>query len=145
MRMGPRFLVLAGLLGSAPACLLDLNDDDGAATSTDAAVCTTTAGGSGTATADTADTTATATDDTAAEGGCGWGPTGEPSVPEGYVCDGDGEDPSGTIPLLCPAEIDLQMGGACGDIAGPGCCDAQGNVWFCGDAGRGPALIRIEC
>jgi hypothetical protein len=78
-------------------------------------------------------------------GVCGWGPTGDEAVPEGYVCGGDGEDPGGTIPLLCPEAVELQVGAACSGITGQGCCDTQGNAWFCGNDGSGEALALIEC
>src|SRR5262245_36497692 len=133
------FLALAGLLG-ASACIFDTtNDDDGAETGNATSNVTsgdvsessgTAAESSGTA-AETAGQASTAADDTAGAGVCGWGPTGDEAVPEGYVCGGDGEDPSGMIPMLCPDAVDLQVGGACSGIEGPGCCDAQGNAWFC--------------
>lgn len=145
---------LAGVLGVVPACLLDLpnNDDDDGADTGNGTECAdddgsgsgTAAEGSGTAVDGTA-SESTAADDTAGTGTCGWGPTGDPAVPEGYVCGGEGEDPSGMLPMLCPDTVDLQTGGACNGIEGQGCCDVQGNAWFCGDAGRGPALARIEC
>jgi len=155
MHSGLPFFALAGLLGVAPACLLDLpNDDDGAETGNGTTAATASSGSesgstagaasSGTAT-ETATAASTAADDTAGMGVCGWGPTGDEAVPEGYVCGGDGEDPSGMVPLLCPEAIELQVGGACSGIEGPGCCDAQGNAWFCGDDGSGQALARLEC
>jgi len=157
MRIGLPFLALAGLVGVTSACLLDTtNDDDGAETgnATASSTASSTAGsdagstagstaGSGTA-AETA--ASTAADDTAGAGGvCGWGSTGDPAVPEGYVCGGDGEDPSGMVPQLCPEAVDLQVGGGCNGIEGTGCCDAQGNAWFCGNDGSGEALARLEC
>lgn len=154
MRIGLPFLALAGLMGVASACILDTtNDDDGAETGnatagtagTEAGTTAGTTDASGTA-AETAAQASTAADDTAgAPAVCGWGPTGDEAVPEGYVCGGDGEDPSGMIPLLCPAAIELQVGGACSSITGQGCCDAQGNAWFCGNDGSGDALARLEC
>lgn len=153
MRIGLPFLALAGLLGVASACILDTtNDDDGAetgnatagTTGTEAGTTAGTTDGSGTA-AETAAQASTAADDTAGVAVCGWGPTGDEAVPEGYVCGGDGEDPSGMIPLSCPAAIELQVGAACSTITGQGCCDAQGNAWFCGNDGSGDALARLEC
>jgi hypothetical protein len=144
---------LAGVLGVVPACsIFDPNngddDDDDAASGTACAADDesgngTAAEGSGTAADGTASESTAA--DTAGVGVCGWGPTGDPAVPEGYVCGGEGEDPSGMIARLCPEAVDLQVGGSCDGIAGVGCCDAQGNAWFCGDVGSGPALARIEC
>lgn len=138
---------LVGVLGVVPACLLDLPNDDagGGADTADGTTCAVADdSGSDTAVDSTAAESTTAVD-TAGTGACGWGPTGDPAVPEGYVCGGEGEDPSGMLPMLCPEEVDLQTGGACNGIEGQGCCDAQGNAWFCGDAGRGPVLTRIEC
>lgn len=77
-------------------------------------------------------------------GMCGWGPTGETPVRSGYVLGGDGEDPSGLMPMACPTGVALVAGGACGGamgITGVGCCDAAGAVWFCADDGRGPTLF----
>lgn len=139
----------------AAACILDRpNDDDGAETgnATAGTMGGSTAGSeagstqsSGTA-AETAAQASTAADDTAGAGGvCGWGPTGDPAVPEGYVCGGDGEDPSGMVPLACPEAVDLQVGAGCNGIEGQGCCDAQGNAWFCGNDGSGEALARLMC
>jgi hypothetical protein len=152
---GHCFLGLAGLLGVASACILDTtNDDEGAETGNGTGNVTSGSGSesgstaatesSGTA-AETAAEASTAADDTAGTGVCGWGPTGDEAVPEGYVCGGDGADPSGMFPLLCPEAIDLQVGAACGGIEGTGCCDAQGHAWFCGNDGDGEALARIEC
>jgi hypothetical protein len=145
------FLALAGLLGVGSACILDTtNDDEGAETgnvtsgSGSESSGTAAAESSGSA-AETAAAASTAADDTAGMGVCGWGPTGDEAVPEGYVCGGDGEDPSGMFPLLCPDTIDLQVGAACSGIEGPGCCDAQGHAWFCGNDGDGEALARLEC
>ncbi len=149
------FLALAGLLGVASACILDTtNDDEGAETGNGTGNVTSGSGSESGSTAATessgtaAETTAaasTAADDTAGAGACGWGPTGDEAGPEGYVCGGDGEDPSGMFPLLCPEAIDLQVGAACSGIEGTGCCDAQGNAWFCGNDGNGEALARLAC
>jgi hypothetical protein len=149
------FLALAGLLSIAPACFILDNDDDGTETGNDTGTASGSGSGSGTAnesgsgsgTASESGSAeaSTAADETAAGGVCGWGPTGDPMVPDGYVCGGDGEDPDGMFPMLCPEVIELQVGGACSGIEGPGCCDAQGNAWFCGDDGNGPALARIAC
>jgi hypothetical protein len=145
-REGPCFLALAGVLGVIPACIIDTtNDDDGAETGNGTAGTGT--GSAGTAATESSGTAteSTAADDTAGGGVCGWGPTGDEAVPEGYVCGGDGDDPSGVVPRLCPDAVDLQVGGSCSGIEGIGCCDVQGNAWFCGDAGSGPALARIMC
>jgi hypothetical protein len=71
---------------------------------------------------------------------CGWGSTGVSDPAEGYVCGGDGVDPGGAVPLDCPA--DLRAGAACGDISGIGCCDADGNAWYCTDA---DVLYKESC
>lgn len=154
MRIGLPFLALAGLVGVASACILDTTDDDDGAETGNATAGTTAASEAGTTAASTdgsgtaAETEAqasTSADDTAGVAVCGWGPTGDEAVPEGYVCGGDGEDPSGTLPRLCPEAIDLQVGAACSTITSQGCCDAQGNAWFCGNDGSGEALARLEC
>jgi hypothetical protein len=137
--LGLCFLTVASLLG-APACILDTtNDDDGAETGNGTGNVTSSDGSESgsTAAAETSGTAAetaeasTAADDTAGAGVCGWGPTGDEVVPEGH--------------LLCPEAVDLQVGGGCGGITGQGCCDAQGNAWFCGNDGSGEALARLEC
>lgn len=145
MQHGSLFFAMAGLLGVGAACLLDTNDDSGTETGS-------VTSGSGTSSASSSGTdtgtgqASTAADETAAGGGvCGWGPTGDEAVPEGYVCGGDGEDPSGTFAMPCPEGVDLQVGGVCGGIKGEGCCDTQGNAWFCGDAGAGPVLALLVC
>jgi hypothetical protein len=161
MRDGFFFFVLAGLLGAGSACII-VTDDEGTGndTANDTANATTsdgTTGGTmaatepGSSTAQTgaevttaADVT-TGADETAAGGACGWGPTGDPEVPNGYVCGGQGEDPDGNFSMLCPEGVELVEGGACGSIEGPGCCDANGNAWFCGDDGNGPVLVLTEC
>lgn len=145
---------MVGLLCPAPGCII-VNDDDGSETGNDTGPATSGPATSGPATSgaesETGGTTAatasdeTASDETAAGGACGWGPTGDATVPEGYVCGGDGEDPNGNYPLLCPDGVTLEAGEACSGIEGPGCCDASGNAWYCGDEGNGPALAMIEC
>jgi hypothetical protein len=152
------FFVGAALLGAAPACIIVTDDGDDTAGDTgngssnpstsddDTAAPTNTstpADGDTTAAESSADSTAAA--ETAGTPTCGWGPTGDATIPEGYVCDGEGEDPDGNFPLLCPDDIELVVGGACGSIMGQGCCDAAGDAWFCGDDGSGPALALIEC
>jgi hypothetical protein len=148
--------VLAGLVGLGPACIIVSDDGDDTVGETGNVTTgnTTDRGESsgGATTTDDANTTAaddtagatTASDDTASAAGCGWGPTGDDMIPEGYVCGGDGEDPDGNFPQACP-DIELVEGGDCGEVQGQGCCDAAGNAWFCGDDGTGPALVLIEC
>lgn len=152
------FIVGAALLGAAPACIIVTDDGDdtegetgnvtsGNVTTTgnDTAAETNPPADSGSTAADTGAEASTAAAETAGTPSCGWGPTGDASIPEGYVCGGEGEDPDGNFPLLCPEGIELVEGGACGDIMGQGCCDADGNAWFCGDDGNGPALALIPC
>lgn len=148
MRERLTFLALAGLL-LAPACIINTADDDSSSGEDGAA--TSTASGSGSGTSSTPATgSGTASQDGTAEGAettaggaCGWGPTGDDMVPDGYVCGGDGVDPEGTFPFDCPEG--LEVGAECGTVEGPGCCDADGNAWYCGNDGSGPALALIEC
>ncbi|MCA9650629.1 MAG: hypothetical protein H6712_22360 [Myxococcales bacterium] len=141
MRERLTFLALAGLL-LAPACILDTSDDDSAG---DSGAATSSGSGSGTASSTSAEATADGASTSAGGGACGWGPTGDDQVPSGYVCGGDGVDPDGTFPFDCPAMATLEVGAECGDVEGPGCCDAEGDVWYCGNDGSGPALARVEC
>jgi hypothetical protein len=60
----------------------------------------------------------------------------------GYYCGYIGEDPNG-LPLMCPEGI--FEGGPCGNISYAGCCDANGDNWWCGDNGMGPVLILEDC
>ena len=149
MRERLTFLALAGLL-LAPACIIDASDDDtsgdsGAATSSAAtgSGTSTPATGSGTASQDGTTSQCDTAGATAGGGACGWGSTGDDMVPDGYVCGGDGVDPDGNFPFDCPEG--LEVGAECGDVEGPGCCDPDGSVWYCGNDGSGPALARIEC
>lgn len=140
-------LSLAGLL-AAPACIIDADDDDGADSANDTGMSSTTSSASTASSGPPATGQETAGQDTTATAGggaCGWGQTGDDVVPEGYICGGDGADPSEMFPMACPEGVMLEVGGECGDIEGPGCCDPDGNAWFCGDAGDGPVLARIEC
>lgn len=147
------FLTLAGLLCAAPACIIDATDDDDGAESGNATGQVTT-GQPATDDGQTGGQEDTAAQDTGnadgsgsggAGGACGWGVTGDTGVEEGYVCGGDGADPNGMFPMGCPEGVTLEVGGECGTIEGPGCCDAEGNVWYCGDSGSGPALAQIAC
>jgi hypothetical protein len=78
-------------------------------------------------------------------GACGWGETGQKRVPMGYICDGDGEDPEGMYMLDCPEKTELVEGGECGMIRGQGCCDTNGDVWFCAADGAEPQLFTESC
>jgi hypothetical protein len=71
-------------------------------------------------------------------GGCGW--DAEQTFP-GYYCGGSGEDPDGMFPLTCPDG--LVEGDPCGEvISGVGCCDANGDNWYCGE---GDIITLIPC
>lgn len=74
--------------------------------------------------------------------GCGWGTTSESEVKYGYVCDGSGGDPKGEWARACP-EHPLAIGDPCGEITGVGCCDSDGNVWYCADP-EGPAHAELR-
>jgi hypothetical protein len=128
-----RSVLLSIVLLAALAC--DSEDDGGGES------------GGATSNATSADTggATAASDGTAGGGACGWGPTGDEMVPEGYVCGGDGEDPSGMVAMACPEDVTLEVGGECGGVAGTGCCDATGDAWFCGQTEAGPVLARLGC
>jgi hypothetical protein len=57
---------------------------------------------------------------------CGWDAN---ATPAGYYCGFTGEDPDGNYPIDCPSG--LVEGDACGVIDGAGCCDANGDNWYC--------------
>jgi hypothetical protein len=73
-------------------------------------------------------------------GTCGW--DGTQSFP-GYYCGGTGADPSGTFPFACPA--DLVVGNPCGPLSGQGCCDVNGNLWFCTSDTEPVSLVQEVC
>jgi hypothetical protein len=151
--------LLAALSLAIGACLI-VDDDDGGGSetsnssnattqSTTATTASSNSGTDGTSSGSSASGESTAADGgTSAGGGCGWGPTGEADVPEGYVCGGNGEDPSGMIPSACPEGIELVEGGDCGGnmgITGVGCCDASGNAWFCAGQDGASQLYTQPC
>jgi hypothetical protein len=163
-------LWLAALLTVPVACIVDADDDDndtnadagtgsndsGTPTSSDDGGSTDDSNGSDTGTPGTGSDTGSAdtgsgggsdtgADESGAPAGCGWGPTGDETVPNGYVCGGSGEDPDGVFPLACPDDTTLTEGGECGSIMGVGCCDAYGNAWFCGSNGADPVLVPQDC
>jgi hypothetical protein len=74
-------------------------------------------------------------------GSCGW--LEDPTFP-GYYCDGSGEDPMGVNPIECPPG--LADGAPCGELTGAGCCDDNGDNWYCGmdDAGN-TAQVFAPC
>ena len=53
---------------------------------------------------------------------CGWDGGG-------YYCGGQGADPDGQHPYACPP--DLFVEGPCGSVTDIGCCDANGDNWWC--------------
>ncbi len=77
------------------------------------------------------DTDGTGTDsDTDGALPCGW------NMRENYYdCEGNGgvpgaEDPMMLVPYACPDQP-LEVEGKCGDVDNLGCCDAEGNLWYC--------------
>lgn len=81
------------------------------------------------------ESTGTGTSETGGVGLCGW------SVEAAaYACGFEGSDPGGT-PIECPAE--LVAGEACADVGlgAAGCCDADGNLWFC----EGELVVLEAC
>ena len=159
------FLSLAAVLCAAPACIIQADDDNassgndsgnatdnatGNATdnttgnATDNATGNATDNATGNATGANDSTGADDTAGTAGPSGCGWGSTNDPRVPEGYICGGEGDDPDGMFDLDCPDQT-LEVGAECGDVTGVGCCDADGNVWFCGASGDGQGLALDDC
>jgi hypothetical protein len=156
------FLALAGALtfaASTTGCILvtddtadTLGDGDGDATTGDGDGDATTGDGDGDPTGDgdgdgdptgdgDGDGDATGDGDGEPAGMCGWI---EDPPPAGYYCGGDGEDPSGTNPLACPDGLVADE--ACGTVTGIGCCDAEGNNWYCGEDAEGNQfLVREEC
>ena len=117
-----------------------------AGTQTDTAA--TDSGGTTTGTTSTT-TSATETDSgtdsagtstTGGQAACGWGRTGVADPAEGYICDGNGEDPNGQYPIACPEG--LVVGDPCGMVTGVGCCDANGDNWYCTS---GSELYKDTC
>jgi hypothetical protein len=56
---------------------------------------------------------------------CGWDGV------QYYICGGSGSDPGGTNPIECPPG--LVENAPCGELTGAGCCDDNGDNWFCGE------------
>ena len=159
--MKPTFAAALSLVLTA-CVILDNGDDAGDSGSSSASASSTTASSTTASSTTASSTTASSTTDassgssgdsaadsgTAGPAGCGWGATGEKTVPMGYVCGGEGEDPSGMISSACPDGIDLVEGGDCGGnmgITGVGCCDGTGNVWFCAGEGDAAQLYTQAC
>jgi hypothetical protein len=79
-------------------------------------------------------------------GGEGGGPAAQCGWSEGdqfYMCWGNGADPTNTFPFACPEG--LVEGAQCGNVTGVGCCDAEGNNWYCAEDGNGTFLFREAC
>jgi hypothetical protein len=70
-------------------------------------------------------------------GMCGWD-----AANMYYECGFEGADPSGTLPLECPDG--LVEGDPCGTVTGAGCCDANGDNWYCGDDQMGGTLLVLN-
>jgi hypothetical protein len=109
-------------------------------TATTTTATTTTGDGDGDGTA-----TATGDGDGTLPPNCGWGQTGDPNLPEGYVCGAMGADPSGTSPIACPSAGLVDGGDCTGVTDGIGCCDANGDLWYCGTDGTNDALTTQAC
>ncbi|PRP96083.1 hypothetical protein [Enhygromyxa salina] len=60
-----------------------------------------------------------------------------------YACGGNGEDPDGVHPSSCPAN--LVEGEPCGELSGEGCCDGNGDNWYCGTDGQTEAVVLDVC
>jgi hypothetical protein len=69
---------------------------------------------------------------------CGWNAGGDPA---GYYCGFMGTDPGGTAIECPPGLVD---GDECGEITGAGCCDENGDNWYCADDGMGGQLLVLE-
>jgi hypothetical protein len=116
-------------------------DGDGDPTTGDGDGDPTTGDGDGDAGDGDGDPTTTGDGDGDPQGTCGW--FADPSFP-GYYCDGSGEDPEGLLPIDCPPG--LAEGAACGELTGAGCCDANGDNWYCGDDGQGnTSQVFVPC
>ncbi|MBK8262391.1 MAG: hypothetical protein IPK80_13780 [Nannocystis sp.] len=105
--------------------------DSDSASTTEATTSSTT-GESTTAAPETSSTTDDSTT-AAPASGCGWNPS-----EMYYDCGPNGipgeMDPEGEAPLNCPENQKLEEGQPCGPITNLGCCDPNGDVWFCEDA-----------
>jgi len=86
------------------------------------------------------DTSTDTTTDTGGIGMCGWDPSNLY-----YGCGFQGIDPDG-VPIDCPPG--LAEGDPCSatGLTGAGCCDAEGNNWYCGvDAQQNDIVVLINC
>ena len=104
--------LLACLLLAASACADD--DDDGSGESGHATTqASADAGSADTAATSSADADADASADASEGGGggaCGWGPTGDDEVPDGFVCGDNGPDPDADHDMVCPSTTTLEEG-----------------------------------
>jgi hypothetical protein len=71
-------------------------------------------------------------------GNCGWW-----ASEWGYYCGFQGVDPSGEHPYACPPG--LVEGNPCGAVTGVGCCDQDGDNWYCADDGQEFFLVLEIC
>ena len=141
----------AGISLTSSACILSLGDDsstDDVGTEDTTTDGTETGTDDGTDSTDSTDSTDGTDDDVGTEGTdgdtegtdgtddgtdtgvlplCGWSDADEDKF---YGCGFEGEDPGG-MPIGCPEG--LVEGDPCGNLTGPGCCDADGNNWYCGE------------
>ncbi len=142
----------------ASGCVITDADDDGGSdtevttspttvTPTTTGVDTTDVTETGT-TGDVDPTTGGSTTGEPGAGGCGWGPiAGNEEVPNGYQCGIDGTvDPDGAFPIDCSPNAILVAGTDCtkAGVTAEGCCDANGDVWYCIDPdGDGPETPEV--
>lgn len=145
--------LLFAALGLSAGCIITTNDDGttSATTHGDTGTHTSDPSTSGdgetsqgeTSDGETSDAAETSADETGGTAACGWGATQDPEVPEGYVCGGDGEDPEEMFPIACPEG--LEEGMRCEGLTGVGCCDEEGNVWFCWEEGGNQTVVKEAC
>ncbi|MCY0987836.1 hypothetical protein OV203_11925 [Nannocystis sp. ILAH1] len=90
----------------------------------------------------TTTTTTTTTSTTTDTGGalCGWSPRDNY-----YSCNFEGEDPEGTHPIACPTG--LVEGDPCATtgLTGEGCCDENGDNWYCGEENEMQIVVLASC
>ncbi len=148
---------LACLLASGCIISGDADDDGSGGTESTTNTPTTNTPTTDTPTTDTPTTdtesagSTTTTDGTTGEpvaGGCGWGPiAGNEEVPNGYQCGIDNVvDPDGVHPIDCSPNAILEAGMEClaAGVTAEGCCDANGDVWYCIDLdGDGPGEPEV--
>ncbi|MFZ6182910.1 hypothetical protein [Nannocystis pusilla] len=122
---------------------------DGTATGTEGTTDTTdgTATTAPTTTAPTSTTSPTSTTETAGTtdtttGGamCGW------SVDDAYYsCGFEGEDPEGMHAIACPAGLVEGDPCATSGLTGEGCCDENGDNWYCGNDMGMELVVKSPC